>query len=582
MPPKRKAKKTTAVPKAHVEPTLDAEQATVAVAGKRKRTGVSEFWKVAVDADEMMPAKAKPAKTAAGGKSQRNIAAANDEESEDELVAAVSAPSQSVNVLEESEDELTSEAPARTKSKSVATTKRRKAVKPNPPPALPTVDAVAKNANKKRKVIDAGATSASPVAAEPSPAPQPAKKRSAVKSAIVGPDPADASPPRVRKNAPAKLTGNVTNAATEAGAVTCVAQAAEDEHAVAAAPEPGGNVNSKASLAALREPLLAGEWVSRSQHDKLRFAIQQLEARYELLKQTGVKDAEASLTTYKRTAEARIQACESHNTTLQRETEALRAQLATAQTAQLQLETRLAEAQADAKNAQMMLAERDAAVKGGEKAAARAASEAIEKKASAEAKRLQGALEKAGAENIALLGEVDALKGKVKQTAARLVAQDERLTAQAAEIQRLQVNDEYLVTVERMVRMFEELTGVTIQTVKDVRRPVSEDEDEGDEESNGDADGENSKEIPAILFQCKQMGRNGALDYNLYTPTETTPSTTSTSGSVTYECEPLARIGRDGRTAGELPDFLQGPIRFQRKMCSMFFWRACNFLNSVD
>ncbi|KAJ3143638.1 hypothetical protein HDU90_000401 [Geranomyces variabilis] len=596
MPPKRKTKKAAAVHDADLEATSDAEQlAPVAAAGKRKRTSVSEFWKVAGDAEDMQPtAKSKTAKTAGKSKPRKKVLAAvnEDESEEDELVAASSTPLQFKNrIVDESEDELISEAPPRTiarKPRPAPAAKKGKAAKQNePPPTAAAPDVPVGNVKKKQKVIAAAAVPVSPDVVMSSPAPKPAKKRPAAKPAAPSPEPLAESPvQQSRKKAPAKLASNLTKAAAAVTAgPASVAQAAEDDVSAAAASEfDDADVNGAALPIMLpREPPLAGEWVSRAQHEKLRVAIQQLEARYEQLKQTGVKDAEASLAEYKRTAEARIEACEAHNATLQRDASALRTQLATAQKAHTQLETRLADAQTEVKDVRAALAERDAALKVSEEAAARAAGAAVEKKASAEVKRFQDALEKAANEKKALSAEMDALKAKVKQAAARLTAQDERLTAQATEIQRLQVNDEYLITVERMVRMFEELTGVTIQTVKDVRRPVPADSD--DEESNADAEQEAAKEVPAIWFQCKQTGRNGALDYNLYTPTDAATSTTtaaSTSGSVIYECEPVSRTARDGRTAGELPDFLPGPITFQRKMCTMFFWRACDFLNKVD
>ncbi|KAJ3184217.1 hypothetical protein HDU87_005064 [Geranomyces variabilis] len=598
MPPKRKNKKTAAVHDKDLEPTSDAEQqAPVAAAAKRKRSSVGEFWKVAGDADDTLPsAKSKAAKTAGKSKPRTKVLAAvnEDESEEDELIAASSTPLQFKNKLVEgSEDELVSEGPPRViakKPKPAPVAKKGKAAKQKAPPTAAVPDIPVENVKKKQKVIAAVAASASPDAMVSPPAPKPAKKRPAAKPA--GPIPGPVAVPPVqqsRKKAPAEPTSDVTKAAAAVAAAAAgplsIAQAAEDDDGVASASELDDAEADGVALPAMlpREPLLAGEWVSRAQHEKLRVAIQQLEARYELLKQTGVRDAEASLVEYKRTAEARIEACEAHNTSLQRETKALRSQLATAQKAHTQLETRLVDVQKEVRDARATLAERDAALKASEEAAARAAGAAVETKESAEVKRLKDALEKAGAENKALSEEVDAQKGKAKQTAARLTAQNERLTAQAAEIQRLQVNDEYLITVERMVRMFEELTGVTIQTVKDVRRPVPVDSD--DEESNLDVDQEVAKEVPAIWFQCKQTGRNGALDYNLYTPTDAATSTTtaaSTSGSAIYECEPVSRTARDGRTAGELPDFLPGPITFQRKMCSMFFWRACDFLNKVD
>ncbi|KAJ3157287.1 hypothetical protein HDU89_002699 [Geranomyces variabilis] len=592
MPPKRKTKKAAAVHDADREATSDAEQlAPVAAAGKRKRTSVSELWKVAGDAEDMQPmAKSKTAKTAGKSKPRKKVLAAvnEDESEEDELIAASSTPLQLKNqIVDESEDELTSEAPPRTIAKKPRPTpaaKKGKAAKKNePPPTAAAPDVPVGNVKKKQKMVAAAAVPVSPDVVVSSPAPKPVKKRPAAKPAVPSPEPLAESPvQQSRKKAPAKSVSNVTKAAAAVAAgPAIVAQAAEDDISAAAGSESDDADVNGAALPIM--PPLASEWVSRAQHDKLRVAIQQLEARYEQLKQTGVKDAEASLAEYKRTAEARIEACEAHNATLQRDAAALRSQLATAQKAHTQLETRLADAQTEVKDVRVALAERDAALEVSEQAAARAAGAAVEKKASAEVKHFKDALEKAANEKKALSGEVDALKAKVKQAAARLTAQDERLTAQATEIQRLQVNDEYLITVERMVRMFEELTGVTIQTVKDVRRPVPADSD--DEESNADAEQEAAKEVPAIWFQCKQTGRNGALDYNLYTPTDAAMSTTtaaSTSGSAIYECEPVSRTARDGRTAGELPDFLPGPITFQRKMCSMFFWRACDFLNKVD
>lgn len=87
---------------------------------------------------------------------------------------------------------------------------------------------------------------------------------------------------------------------------------------------------------------------------------------------------------------------------------------------------------------------------------------------------------------------------------ARTQVLSEQNKAQKTQIQRLQQHDRYLITVERMVRIYEELTGLTIQAVEDGKRRFTPDGESG-EEDNG------CEDTAVVVYKCRQSGRNGGL-----------------------------------------------------------------------
>ncbi|KAI8921388.1 hypothetical protein DFJ77DRAFT_161725 [Powellomyces hirtus] len=468
-------------------------------------------------------------------------------ESDDELIADAPPPRKTKKKSVESEDEITTDAPAPRKQKKKAQTRPTK-----PKSAPTTVDQpvkpgtapkVAEQPAKPKATAKVAEQAAKPTAA-PKASEQPAKSKATPKVAVPSDD--EIAPP-TEEEVELKET-------TVDEAVDTPPQSAIYKQAPLPAPVP--------------EPEVDGDTVSRAEYEKLRTAIKEMEERYEFLKQRGVKDAEASFAQYKSTAEARIEACEVHNEELQREVNTLREELRAGIVVQQELKTQLKEAKEETRDARAMVPEQNTEEnstqgQGDDEQGGQAAIEVLEAEHEKKIEELETTIEGLSKEKDELSAEVEILRSKGKQDKKHIASLTEKVSAHANQIQRLQHSDEYLITVERMVRLYEDLTGVTIQTAKDVQR-------------SGDSDSD-AEDNTMIWFKCKHMGRNGVLDYNLYTPLDVTSAAT---GPCTYECEPVSRHTKDGTT--DLPDFLPGPITFERKMCGMFFWRACNFLNKVE
>lgn len=169
-------------------------------------------------------------------------------------------------------------------------------------------------------------------------------------------------------------------------------------------------------------------------------------------------------------------------------------------------------------------------------------------------------------------------KTELDSAKQQLTALKEDKKAQDAQISSFQQNERYVATLERMVKLFEELTGVTMESVEETTRPIDSENDPATEE-------------PVLLYKCKQKGRHGGercvsgtptypeteydifacvvIAYNLMAPRDGK----STS---TYTCEAIVR--GDGGGQQNVPDWLREPIDFEQKMCAMFFWRMCDHL----
>ncbi|KNC99868.1 hypothetical protein, variant [Spizellomyces punctatus DAOM BR117] len=309
-------------------------------------------------------------------------------------------------------------------------------------------------------------------------------------------------------------------------------------------------------------------------YETLKAAFQELQDRYEALKNTGVKEAEERFEQYKKTAEARLKACEDYNERLKRDVERLREESQANTRVQKDLKKQLKTALADAAEAQEALARKEAEDTATKKAQQTKQQKEADAAAAGNASReevdeLQREVHELQQKEKTLLEQVDSLKKNATllkselQTAKQNITKlDQEAKSQGSQIQRLQQHDRYLITVERMVRIYEELTGVTIQSVEDVKRTVENET------------GENMKE-QVVVYKCRQKGRGGVLDYNLMTPSDA-PSSSSNSSNVMYTYQPILR--NQHSSAADVPDWLQTPIEFEKDMCSMFFWRVCDYL----
>ncbi|KAI8817073.1 uncharacterized protein EV422DRAFT_263941 [Fimicolochytrium jonesii] len=268
--------------------------------------------------------------------------------------------------------------------------------------------------------------------------------------------------------------------------------------------------------------------VTSEEYRKIRDLYEELQKSYQTLYDVGVQEGITRFNEYKRTAEEKFQAYETWNTKLQE-----------------QVDTLSESAQTDA-----------VAHKGREKE---------------------------------LMGEVKSLKEKIpaliqthEQTKSHLITTHAQQRKQdLATIHRLQQHDRYLVTVERMVRMYENLTGLTIQAVEEGKRLWSVDEEafvlgeqrEDDEEVE-------AVEVPVVVFRCRQKGRNAAIDYTLTIPDQ--PSTLPPSPKKAHP-QPKAMVYdpvvRPSAPQQQLPDFLMQPLGFEQEACGFLFYKIMDCLN---
>ncbi|KAI9097357.1 hypothetical protein DFS34DRAFT_650171 [Phlyctochytrium arcticum] len=335
----------------------------------------------------------------------------------------------------------------------------------------------------------------------------------------------------------------------------------------------------------------------------LKNGMQELQQLYEKLRDTGLKGAEEKHRLYVGAAEDRIKACEEYNNNLQTDVESLREQLqtTTASLSAAQSEvTRLNSLTVD------LQAQLDASVTKGQNIIDeedKNRREQMERERMAIEEEMRREVEKVKAREVDLGAAVDrerqratSLERDLKMLSETHAILQSKFATQQGKFTRIQGADRYLITVERMVRMYEELTGVTIENVEDVRRQM-----------------ESGVEEPAVAYKCRQKGRAGVLEYTLMTPpdgssksanpttipgtpratgalpgTPGRPATSSPSDPSYYTYEPLVRTvaSNDDNAAiqlpNDLPEWLQESIDFEQDMCSMFFWRVCDYLQGSE
>ncbi|KAI9007304.1 hypothetical protein BC832DRAFT_446340 [Gaertneriomyces semiglobifer] len=283
----------------------------------------------------------------------------------------------------------------------------------------------------------------------------------------------------------------------------------------------------------------------------------QAELRHEHFLEVIKPQNEAVMDGYRRAADQRVKAAEDLNAILRKnladtrevvskcheEQARMRKELKAANEKALKLEQQLFKSQ---------LHERENAVEDKETEEEKALREAQRKKEKDTIHHLKQQLEEAKGREAALQGHVEQLteeNHKLKEA-----------NKTAPEATKSKENDRYLTMVERMIRMFETLTGVTIESVEDGKRTVETDDGGTEEEDE-------------IVYRCRQKGKKGEISYKLLTPGDATPAAEQ---EITYEPH--------SATIPDLPTWIRGAagesgaITFERNMAQMFFWRIYDVL----
>ncbi|KAJ3226505.1 hypothetical protein HDU81_007257 [Chytriomyces hyalinus] len=199
--------------------------------------------------------------------------------------------------------------------------------------------------------------------------------------------------------------------------------------------------------------------------------------------------------------------------------------------------------------------------------------------------------------NAKLVAEVSNLNSKIESMQLRAEVETNNRPAQP---------DRYLQTLERMVRMYEELTHLKIQSVEEGKAEIdsASDDEEQDEVEEGEYDvGGSQDEIDrarrksmrrqsvrvtenkgcvleeVLLHRVEQSGKNGEIHYTLAIPKA---ATASSSPNVLY----LLHSAKDseGRVIDEssnkLPEYLNGDMTFSRERLIDFYVKTSQWLYS--
>ncbi|KAJ3076844.1 hypothetical protein HDU98_011705 [Podochytrium sp. JEL0797] len=216
--------------------------------------------------------------------------------------------------------------------------------------------------------------------------------------------------------------------------------------------------------------------------------------------------------------------------------------------------------------------------------------ERAEKEVEEKGKRVEE-VEKA---NKALVAEVNAVKAKLTSLEQRSVQETDNRSAQP---------DRYTQTLERMVRMYEELTQCKIQSVDETRAEIDSDDEEDEEQVEQQMQDEIdkarrrsvrrqsvgksaiaaplvSKMEDVLEHRCSYEGTQGAIVFSLTVPKV---QTETSSPSILYTLH-LAK-DETGATIEEedevLPEFLNGEMTFPRDQLGAFFRKTCEWLFQV-
>ncbi|KAJ3024793.1 UNVERIFIED_CONTAM: hypothetical protein HDU68_007781 [Siphonaria sp. JEL0065] len=218
-------------------------------------------------------------------------------------------------------------------------------------------------------------------------------------------------------------------------------------------------------------------------------------------------------------------------------------------------------------------------------------------------KELEAALAKVDGlekESKALVSEVKSLRAKLQSLEQRAVAVSDGDDQQSNPTNQPSRSTQ---TLERMVKMYEELTRFKIQSVEETRVEIDSDDEESEEDeeeetrqdeidrarrrsvrrqSVGVLKKQRSPRLEDVLeHRCEQSGLRGVLHFSLTLPKEQTPTA---SPNILYTLHTAKNdegevIDEDDE---ELPDYLNGEMTFPRERLIDFFRKTCGWLYSKN
>ncbi|KAI9341948.1 hypothetical protein BDR26DRAFT_859835 [Obelidium mucronatum] len=196
-------------------------------------------------------------------------------------------------------------------------------------------------------------------------------------------------------------------------------------------------------------------------------------------------------------------------------------------------------------------------------------------------------------ESKGLVSEVKSLRAKLVSIETRQVPQPNNRPAQP---------DRYTQTLERMVRMYEELTNFKIQSVEETRAEIDSDDEDEDEECEEEKQDEIDRarrrsvrrqsvgkcavrqptpHLEDVLeHRCEQSGSRGVLHFSLTMPKE---QTATSSPNILYTLHTAKNEAGEvlDEDDEELPDYLNGEMTFPRDRLVDFFRKTCGWLFSA-
>ncbi|KAJ3205823.1 hypothetical protein HDU67_008621 [Dinochytrium kinnereticum] len=211
--------------------------------------------------------------------------------------------------------------------------------------------------------------------------------------------------------------------------------------------------------------------------------------------------------------------------------------------------------------------------------------EGISKEKDNNQKAIQFWKDKAGSMNT----ELSTIRKQLSSTQSELSIQSANALKRVSE-------ERYLLQMERMIRLYEEMTGITIQSTEQSTRPLDEsDEEDADDEEDGEhafdrrlstisnrrksmrnfreeRDAPQSPPVEdCLVYRCEQKGYLGVLQYTISTPLS------CTTGRCGYSL--IQNRPNPGISQPDLPEFLAEDITFDNNILSTFFRRVCNWLS---
>ncbi|TPX52477.1 hypothetical protein SeMB42_g01403 [Synchytrium endobioticum] len=177
--------------------------------------------------------------------------------------------------------------------------------------------------------------------------------------------------------------------------------------------------------------------------------------------------------------------------------------------------------------------------------------------ASAEVDALRKELEEARAKAAranqfeAELSSLQSKMTKLEPLEQQLAAAEQKIASMSADNGKRDQNDRYLLTLERMTRLYESFTGITIQSIEEAR--VERDDGSGEM-------------VTMLIHKVRQKGNRGVLNYLFMTELEANPNSVATY-------TPLNASHIEG-----LPTFLKREIELDAPHMQNFFWRVSDWL----